>query len=306
MKKFLSKRTALILGVVAAAMVLSMGVLTGCATEQKEATTDTAASTTSTDVANHDPVELQIFAANSLSKAMDEAQSLYTESHPWVTFADTQYKSSGELNELIAGGAHTDILISASKGKMDDASAKGYIDDATRFDMFTNDLVMVTSADNQDITSVTLEDIASGKYTVAVGDDSVPAGNYAAQALSTVGLYQSADGTVGKDSKGTGGTYTGALAEAGALSLQTSVGNVCKQAQSGDVDIAFVYSSDVYRFGGVKVVGTVPADTHKSIIYPAAVSADATNATEANDFLTWCVEDPEAQQVWQKWGFVLS
>lgn len=294
-----------LLGLIAAA-VLSLGLLVGCANEQKEPAAQPTQSAYSNDVANHDEVTLQIFAANSLSKAMEEAQSLYTESHPWVHFSDTQYKGSGELNELIAGGAHTDILISASKGKMDDAASKGFIDETSRFDMFTNDLVMVTAADNKDITSVTLEDIASGKYTVAVGDDSVPAGNYAAQALSTVGLYTPADGETGAKTKGTGGTYTGALAESGALSLQTSVGNVCKQAQSGDVDIAFVYSSDVYRFGGVKVVGTVPADTHKPIVYPAAVSADATNASEASDFLTWCTEDPEAQQVWQKWGFLLS
>lgn len=82
------------------------------------------------------------FAANSLSKAMDAVQELYTQDHTWVTFKDTQYLSSGELNEQLAGGAYADVLISASKGKMDDAVEKGYVDEATRFDMFKNDLVM--------------------------------------------------------------------------------------------------------------------------------------------------------------------
>lgn len=237
---------------------------------------------------------------------MEEEQALYKESHSWVSFSDTQYKSSGELNELLAGGAKADILISASKAKMDAADTAGYIDASTRFDMFKNDLVMVTSENNTTITSCTLDDIASGKYKVAVGDESVPAGNYACQSLSTVGCYTEPDGTTGSNATGTGGTFSGALAADGMVSLQTSVGNVCKLAQSGDVDIAFVYTSDVYRFGGVKVVGTVPTSTHKKIIYPAAVTSMASDSQEASDFLNWCVTDSNALQVWQKWGFELA
>ena len=237
---------------------------------------------------------------------MEEEEALYAQTHEWVTFADTQYKSSGELNELLEGGATADILISASKSKMDAAEQAGYIDASTRFDMFKNDLVMVTSESNTEITSCTLEDIAAGKYKIGVGDESVPAGNYACQSLSTVGCYTEPDGSTGKDASGTGGEFSGALAADGMVSLQTSVGNVCKLAQSGDVDIAFVYTSDVYRFGGVKVVGTVPSDTHKNIIYPAAITSMASNSAEAQAFLDWCVTDADALEIWQKWGFELA
>ena len=50
-------------------------------------------------------------------------------------FKDTQYLSSGELNEQLAGGAYADVLISASKAKMDEAVDGGYVDEASRFDM---------------------------------------------------------------------------------------------------------------------------------------------------------------------------
>ncbi|MEG0217591.1 MAG: molybdate ABC transporter substrate-binding protein [Raoultibacter sp.] len=246
----------------------------------------------------HDPVTLQIFAANSLSKGMEAVQELYKQDHSWVTFADTQYKSSGELNEMLAAGSSADILISASKAKMDDAVKAGYVDEATRFDMFKNDLVMVTSENNTDITACTLEDIAAGKYTVCVGDESVPAGNYACQSLNTVGCYS--------DASGKGGSFTGALADPGKVVVDTSVGNVCKHAQSGDVQIAFVYSSDVYRFGGVKVVGTVPNTTHKAIVYPAAIGKDSKVAPEADAFLKWANTDEKAIKTWQEWGFELA
>ena len=139
---------------------------------------------------------------------------------------------------------------------------------------------------------------------VAVGDESVPAGNYADQALSTVGCYTDPSGKTGSDITGTGGTFDGTPLD-GKVNLQTSVGNVCKQAESGAVDVAFVYSSDVYRFGGVKVIGVVPNDTHKKIIYPAAVCTDSKQAEAAAEFLDWATTDADAKKLWQEWGFEL-
>ena len=279
---------ALTCGVVAAGLVAALG-LTACGNSG-------ASSSASSNV------ELQIFAANSLSKAMDEAQELYTQ-QTGVTFADTQYKASGELNEMLKAGSYADLEITASKGTMDTAVQEGYVDEATRTDMFTNELVIVAKEDSA-LQDVTLQQIASGDLTVCVGDDSVPAGNYAAQALSTVGAYEppAADaGKSGKDISGKDGQYVGITPI-----LQTSVGNVCKQAENGDVDVAIVYSSDVYRFGGVKVVGIIPDDTHKTIVYPGAVCKDSKNAQAANDFMQWCITDPDAQKIFQKWGFDLS
>lgn len=292
---------AVALGAALVAALALVGCSSGATTTNGNSSSNDQGSQSS-----RETVTLQIFAANSLSKALEEEEALYMETHDWVTFADTQYKSSGELNELLEGGASADILISASKSKMDAAEQAGYIDATTRFDMFVNDLVMVTSDSNADITSCTLEDIAAGKYKIGIGDESVPAGNYSCQSLSTVGCDTEPDGSTGKDATGTGGEFSGALAADGMVSLQTSVGNVCKLAQSGDVDIAFVYTSDVYRFGGVKVVGTVPSDTHKNIIYPAAITSMAGNSEEAKAFLDWCVTNADALEVWQKWGFELA
>ncbi len=301
MKKHLRFMVAAVLTFALAGMF----ALSGCSsstTEESTAETESASEPAATEPA--ESVELQLFAANSLSEAMDAVQELYTESHPGVTFADTQYEASGTLNEMLAAGSYADVLITASKGTMDTAVEEGYVDESTRFDMFTNDLVIV-AGENSDISEVTLDDIATGQYTVAVGDDNVPAGNYAKQALSTVGCWIDSDGTTGPDSDGKGGTFDGTPL-AGLVTEGSSVGNVCSYANSGDVDVAFVYTSDVYRFGGVKIVGTVPADTHKNIIYPAAVCADSENAEAAQEFLDWCTTDEEALKIWQEWGFELA
>ena len=287
-------KKAMVAGAAACALA-GVLALTGCAGGQPQGGSGAAD--------GQPAVELQVFAANSLSKALDEAQELYTSQNPGITFADTQYKGSGELNEMLAAGSYADLLVTASKGTMDDAVAEGYVDEATRADMFTNELVFVSKEDST-LQDVTLDDLKGSAYSLCVGDDSVPAGTYAAQALSTVGLYEppAADaGKTGAAITGKGGTYTGITPI-----LQTSVGNVCKQAENGDVDLAIVYSSDVFRFGGVKNVGIVPDDTHKPIVYPGAVCAGSENAQAAADFMEWCLTDPDAQKIWQKWGFELS
>ena len=285
-----------------AAALAAMVAMVGCSSGQKseEATDEKAATETTAE-----PVELQVFAANSLSKAMEEVQAAYIEDgHSNVTFADTQYKSSGELNEMLGAGSYADLLISASKGSMDTAVKEGYVDEGTRVDMFKNDLVIV-SKEGSGLKDVTLQDIADGKYTFCVGDESVPAGNYADQALSTVGVYVPSGDDEGKTGKDISGKK-GAFAESYNPVLDTSVGNVCKHAQSGDVDVAFVYTSDVYRFGGVEIVGTVPADTHKNIVYPGAITSQSKNVEATQEFLDWCQNSEKAQEIWQKWGFELA
>lgn len=303
----MKKQLRIVVAAVCAFAMVGAFALTGCSsnnsssTEQKPDTTQTEQAADN----NKEQVELQVFAANSLSKAMEEVEAAYiADGHDNVSFADTQYKASGELNEMLGAGSYADLLISASKGSMDTAAEKGYVDSSTRVDMFKNDLVMV-SKEGTDLKDVTLQDIADGKYTFCVGDESVPAGNYACQSLSTVGVYlppASDEGKTGKDISGKGGTFADGYAPV----LDTSVGNVCKHAQSGDVDVAFVYTSDVYRFGGVQIVGTVPADTHKNIVYPGAVTSNCKNTEATQEFLDWCLSSDKAQEIWQKWGFELA
>ena len=123
--------------------------------------------------------------------------------------------------------------------------------------------------------------------------------------LSTVGVYTPAGddaGKTGKEISGKGGSYGSDYK----VVTDTSVGNVCKHAQSGDVGIAFVYTSDVYRFGGVEIVGTVPGDTHKNIVYPGAITKDCKNVDATKEFLDWCMNSEKAQAIWQKWGFELA
>ena len=49
----------------------------------------------------------------------------------------------------------------------------------------------------------------------------------------------------------------------------------------------------------------MPNDTHKKIIYPAAVCTDSKQAEAAAEFLDWATTDADAKKLWQEWGFEL-
>ncbi len=242
-------------------------------------------------------IELQIFAANSLEKALPEIQALYTEQNPTITFLDTQFKGSGDLVTELQGGAPADILITASTGTMDTASENGNIDDATRVNMFQNDLIIVRQA-GSDVIINDLADVNSSDITkVAIGDaDAVPAGAYANQSLFSIGLYT--------DDSGKGGQYEAGFGDK--VIPQSSVGNVAQTVATGDAQIGFVYTSDLYRYEGIEEAFVVPADSHKKIIYPGAVVSGSEYADEAAEFIDFCLNDPDALKIWTAYGFEVT
>ncbi|WP_239464282.1 molybdate ABC transporter substrate-binding protein [Collinsella tanakaei] len=276
------------------ASLMLAAALGGCSGRTDAATGSTPAGSGETSAAT-ERVELQIFAANSLEKAMPEVEALYTE-QTGVTFADTQYKGSGDLVEQMRGGAPVDILITASSGTMDDAVEADLVDESTRQDMFVNDLVIVRGV-GSDIQIDSLEDVASVEGNIAIGEPgAVPAGKYANQSLASVGLYTNADGE--------GGEYAPEIADK--VSLADKVGTAAQYVSTGDCAIGFVYTSDVYRYEGIEVAYTCPDDSHKPIVYPGAVSASSKNADAAADFLEFCMTDEDALAIWAEYGFELA
>ena len=291
MKKPVSRRAFAAMG----ATIALGAALAGC----NFGTTATAEGSTPADTgsaaATDQAVELQIFAANSLEKAMPEVEALYTEA-TGVTFADTQYKGSGDLVEQMRGGAPVDILITASAGTMDDAVEGELVDESTRQDMFVNDLVIVRG-EGSDVQIGSLEDVASVEGNIAIGEPgAVPAGKYANQSLASVGLYTNADGE--------GGEYAPEIADK--VSLADKVGTAAQYVSTGDCAIGFVYTSDVYRYDGIEVAYTCPDDSHKPIVYPGAVSSTSENAEVAADFLEFCMTDEDALAIWAEYGFELA
>lgn len=292
MNNMVSRRSFLSLSAVAAA---GLG-LAGCSGNNGNAAADKGSDAGSAAKSSKkSDVTLQIFAANSLEKALPEVQDLYTD-ETGVKFADTQFKASGDLVEQMKAGADVDLLITASKGTMDDAETAELIDTDTREDMFVNDLVIIR-AEGSDTKVEGIADVANLDGKIAIGDaKTVPAGKYANQALASVGLYT---GTEGDD-----GDYDASIADK--VALADKVGTAAKYVSTGDCTVGFVYSSDIYRYDGVEEAFVCPEDSHKPIVYPGAVAESSKEAKEAKKFLDFCMTNKSAQKIWAKYGFELS
>lgn len=282
-------------GFLAAAAVAAGLGLAGCSGNSGSESKGSAAGSAQAGSAAKKSVELQIFAANSLEKALPEVQELYSK-EAGTTFADTQFKASGDLVEQMRAGADVDLLFTASKGTMDDAETAELIDSGSREDMFTNDLVIVRK-EGSDTKVEAIADVANLDGKIAIGDAAtVPAGKYANQALNSVGLYTGAEGDDGE--------YADSIKDK--VALADKVGTAAKYVSTGDCIVGFVYSSDIYRYDGVEEVFVCPEDSHKPIVYPGAVADNSKHAKEAKKFLDFCMTDKKAQKIWAKYGFELS
>ncbi len=176
-------------GFVSLSAVAAAGLgLAGCSGHKTSEPTGSDAG--SAKISSKKAVELQVFAANSLEKALPEVKELYTD-QTGTTFADTQFKGSGDLVEQMRAGATVDVLITASQGTMDDAEAAELVDADTREDMFVNDLVIIR-AEGSDTKVEAIAGVANLDGKIAIGDaKTVPAGKYANQCSGLRGpLYR--------------------------------------------------------------------------------------------------------------------
>lgn len=295
---------AVVCGLVAVAFACVLGACSSSSSSSSSTSTSTATSATTSTSTSTASAKLTVYAANSLQKALPEVQALYTEQNPGVTFNDTQFEASGTLvSKLKDAPDSADILICASKATMDTASTNGSIDDASRYDMFNNDLVICAST-NSTVKVTSVADLASDSITsIAIGDPNVvPAGKYALQTLKSAGLvtYDTADdGTISNI------VYADSIASKmndGA----DKVGTVAKYVQDGTCQVGFVYTSDIYRYDGISAIFTTPADSHKTIVYPGAVTKASKNADVAADFLKFCTTDAGALKIFQNYGFEIA
>jgi molybdate transport system substrate-binding protein len=227
-----------------------------------------------------------VFAAASTKTALDAAAAVWkADTGKTVSIA---YASSATLAKQIEQGAPADIFISADLKWMDYLEKAKLICAGTRRNLLGNKLVLIEPGD----ADVKLE-IANGfDLAGAAGDgkiavcaiDSCPAGIYAKEALESLGV-----------SAGVGAK----------LAQADNVRNALNLVSRGEAKFGIVYATDAKADPKVKVVGTFPASSHSSIVYPVALVAASANP-DAAFFLTYLMSQA-ATKIFLEQGFeVLS
>lgn len=226
--------------------------------------------------------EVTVFAAASLKNALDTiAADWQAETGNSAVIA---YDGSAKLARQIQQGAPADVFISAAEDWMDVLQDEGLIRPETRRDLLGNRLVLIAHGTAPAVTIGAGLDLTGmlGGGKLAMGQvDSVPAGQYGKAALESLGLWASVQGDVAQVDN---------VRAALALVAQ------------GEAPLGIVYASDAVAEDNVTVIGTFPADSHKPIVYPAAL---LTNAADAADraFLDHLSSD-QAKAAFAAQGFV--
>jgi len=225
--------------------------------------------------------ELTVSAAISLKDALDETKEIYTKDHPDVAIA-INYGASGTLQLQIEQGAPVDVFLSAAPKQMDALETKGLLLPGTRKDLLQNEVVLVAPKDSklglksfQDLTRADVKKVALGEPTT------VPAGQYAKETLTSLGIYDAVNAKA---------------------VLAKDVRQVLTYVETGNVDAGIVYATDAASSSKATVVATAPAKSHAPVIYPGAVIKASKNPVAAKAFLDF-LAGPRGAAVFQKYGF---
>ncbi len=231
----------------------------------------------------HAQEKITLFAAASLTNALDEISALYTQQsgHP----VRTSYAASSALARQIAGGAPADIYISANQRWMDYLATQGMLDNDNRATLLQNSLVLIT----QPHSTSQLDDFKAlpallATDRLAVGDpDHVPAGLYARQALESLGLWPQL---------------------APRLARSHNVRAALLLVERGEAPLGIVYRSDALLSDRVRILKAIPPDSHQAIEYPIAQISGRQSDAVAGFYQF--LRSPTAAQIFIQHGFSIA
>ena len=227
--------------------------------------------------------ELYVLAAASLTDVMAQIAESYKEIAPdvGITFV---FDSSGTLQSQIEAGATADVFVSAAQRQMDALEEGGLIKKKSRKDLLLNQVVLILPAASE-LALSSFEDVAGDLVKmIAIGDESVPVGQYTQQIYEYLG------------------TWDAIKAKA---NLGQNVRAVLSWVASGDVDCGIVYATDAASTDGVKIAAEAPEGSHAPVIYPAAVVEGSQHAEAAQAFLDYLSGDT-ARALFIAAGFTMA
>lgn len=223
---------------------------------------------------------IMVAAAASLENCMTkELIPLFEKNNPGIKISGT-YDSSGKLQTQIEEGAEVDVFFSAASKQMNALKEKGLMEDSTIVDLLENKIVLIAPTANVsnykefgDITKASM---------LAIGDpESVPAGQYAKEAMETLGLWDEMQGR---------------------MSLGTNVTEVLNWVAEGSADLGIVYATDAAQTDKVAIVTEAPEGSSKKVIYPAGMVKASKKQDAAKAFLTF-LQSEEALKILENNGF---
>ena len=223
--------------------------------------------------------EVRLSVALGLRDAFKELVAGYEQKNPDATLLPN-FASSGALAKQIAQGAPADLYVSANPQWMNYLVEKQFIP-ANKVLIFAYNSLVFVGRQNPAITS--LEDITRLQRIAIGSPTSVPAGQYAEQALRAAGLHEKVRNK---------------------LILAKDVRQALIYADQGEADGAFVYKTDALLANEAVILLSVPQSLYNKVTFLVAPTATGLLSPPALDFFDFLQTD-EARVILKKYGFVI-
>ncbi|HEY0180512.1 MAG TPA: molybdate ABC transporter substrate-binding protein [Dokdonella sp.] len=226
---------------------------------------------------------LLVFAAASLKPSLDAI--LATPDVAALGDVTASYAASSQLARQIEAGAPAALFVSADEDWMDYLAARALIVAGTRVDLLGNALVLIAPKDHAPTLAIApgfdLAGALGADGKLALGEpNSVPAGKYAKDALTRLGVWDALAARV-----------------VSADDVRAALNFVAR----GEAPLGVVYRSDAVSEPAVRVVATFPDGSHAPIVYPAAIVAGH-DAPAARALLDLLRAEPQ-RAVFRRYGF---
>lgn len=220
--------------------------------------------------------DVSLSVAASMKDLFNELTDGYAKKHPGTRFLKN-YGASGALAKQIENGAPADLYISANEKWMDYLHEKKLVDASSRGTFAYNTLVFAGVPGK----AVSMQDLLK-LARIAIGSPkSVPAGEYAAEAIKNAGMDKQLEKK---------------------LVMTKDVRECLLYAELGEVDGAFVYKTDAFQSKKAKILFIVPQEIYPRVTYPMVLTVVGAKNKEAAAFYSYLHGD-EAKAVLTKYGF---
>ncbi|MGV1098048.1 molybdate ABC transporter substrate-binding protein [Thiovibrio sp. JS02] len=226
--------------------------------------------------------EVHLSAAASLSDAVKKMVAEFQQGQP-ETVVLVNFGASGALAKQVAQGAPADLFISANPKWMEYLAGEGRVSRKT-VRIFAGNRLVLVGLEQGAIAS--LADLQAMKRIALGSPKSVPAGQYAEQALRASGLYER-------------------LFAENKLVVAQDVHQALLYAERGEVDAAFVYQTDALLARRAVILYPVPETLHEAISYPMALTVSGEKNSAAAAFYEF-LAGARAGEILAEYGFVVK
>ncbi len=213
--------------------------------------------------ASSDGGELVVSAAQSLNGAFERYGTRFTQAKAQFSFA-----GSDELATQIRSGATSDVFASANTKLPDELFKEKLVSKPIVF--AANRLVLAIPKDADRVRS--LDDLAKGGVSLAIGAKDVPVGSYTRKVLAR--LSTSAEKKV----------------LANVRTKEPNVGGITAKLTQGAVDAGFLYITDVQATNGRLEAIELPDELQPQVAYGVAIVKGARNRAAAQSFIDGLLE----------------